>query len=79
MKVTEELDSLRVLALEPIEFVLAPKYLALIAMALVRVHLGDQHSQARLVVRDWIHSRRQLSLALLSLLVECLLRNRGSC
>jgi phospholipid/cholesterol/gamma-HCH transport system permease protein len=28
MKVTEELDSLRVLALEPIEFVLAPKYLA---------------------------------------------------
>jgi len=28
MKVTEELDSLRVMALEPIEFVLAPKYLA---------------------------------------------------
>lgn len=27
MKVTEELDSLRVMALEPIEFVLAPKYL----------------------------------------------------
>jgi len=33
MKVTEELDSLRVMALEPIEFVLAPKYLA----ALIRV------------------------------------------
>ena len=30
MKVTEELDSLRVMALEPIEFVLAPKYLAAI-------------------------------------------------
>ena len=28
MKVTEELDSLRVMALEPIDFVLAPKYLA---------------------------------------------------
>src|SRR6201996_2784561 len=28
MKVTEELDSLRVMELEPIEFVLAPKYLA---------------------------------------------------
>ena len=28
MKVTEELDSLRVMALEPTEFVLAPKYLA---------------------------------------------------
>ena len=28
MKVTEELDSLRVMALEPIEFILAPKYLA---------------------------------------------------
>jgi phospholipid/cholesterol/gamma-HCH transport system permease protein len=28
MKVTEELDSLQVMALEPIEFVLAPKYLA---------------------------------------------------
>jgi phospholipid/cholesterol/gamma-HCH transport system permease protein len=28
MKVTEELDSLRIMALEPIEFVLAPKYLA---------------------------------------------------
>jgi phospholipid/cholesterol/gamma-HCH transport system permease protein len=28
MKVTEELDSLRVMAFEPIEFVLAPKYLA---------------------------------------------------
>jgi phospholipid/cholesterol/gamma-HCH transport system permease protein len=28
MRVTEELDSLRVMALEPIEFVLAPKYLA---------------------------------------------------
>src|ERR1700756_2032921 len=28
MKVTEELDSLRVMALDPIEFVLAPKYLA---------------------------------------------------
>jgi phospholipid/cholesterol/gamma-HCH transport system permease protein len=28
MKVTEELDSLKVMALEPIEFVLAPKYLA---------------------------------------------------
>jgi phospholipid/cholesterol/gamma-HCH transport system permease protein len=28
MKVTEELDSLRVMALEPLEFVLAPKYLA---------------------------------------------------
>lgn len=28
MKVTEELDALRVMALEPIEFVLAPKYLA---------------------------------------------------
>ncbi len=28
MKVTEELDSLRVMALEPVEFVLAPKYLA---------------------------------------------------
>ncbi len=28
MKVTEELDSLRVMALEPIEFVMAPKYLA---------------------------------------------------
>ena len=28
MKVTEELDSLRVMALEPIEFVLAPKFLA---------------------------------------------------
>src|SRR5262249_351957 len=28
MKGTEELDSLRVMALEPIEFVLAPKYLA---------------------------------------------------
>jgi len=28
MKVTEELDSLRVMALEPIEFVVAPKYLA---------------------------------------------------
>jgi phospholipid/cholesterol/gamma-HCH transport system permease protein len=28
MKVTEELDSLRVMALEPIEFVIAPKYLA---------------------------------------------------
>jgi phospholipid/cholesterol/gamma-HCH transport system permease protein len=28
MKVTEELDSLRVMAIEPIEFVLAPKYLA---------------------------------------------------
>jgi len=28
MKVTEELDSLRVMAVEPIEFVLAPKYLA---------------------------------------------------
>jgi phospholipid/cholesterol/gamma-HCH transport system permease protein len=28
MKVTEELDSLRVMALEPIELVLAPKYLA---------------------------------------------------
>jgi phospholipid/cholesterol/gamma-HCH transport system permease protein len=28
MKVTEELDSLRVMALEPIEFMLAPKYLA---------------------------------------------------
>ena len=28
MKVTEELDSLEVMALEPIEFVLAPKYLA---------------------------------------------------
>ena len=30
MKVTEELDSLRVMALEPIEFVLAPKYLAML-------------------------------------------------
>jgi phospholipid/cholesterol/gamma-HCH transport system permease protein len=28
MKVTEELDSLRVMALEPVELVLAPKYLA---------------------------------------------------
>jgi len=28
MKVTEELDALRVMALEPIEFLLAPKYLA---------------------------------------------------
>ncbi|HXZ79198.1 MAG TPA: ABC transporter permease [Terriglobales bacterium] len=28
MKVTEELDSLRVMALDPVEFVLAPKYLA---------------------------------------------------
>ena len=28
MKATEELDSLRVMALEPVEFVLAPKYLA---------------------------------------------------
>jgi phospholipid/cholesterol/gamma-HCH transport system permease protein len=28
MKVSEELDSLRVMALEPVEFVLAPKYLA---------------------------------------------------
>ena len=28
MKVTEELDSLRVMAFEPIEFLLAPKYLA---------------------------------------------------
>ncbi|MGD0270086.1 MAG: ABC transporter permease [Candidatus Sulfotelmatobacter sp.] len=28
MKVTEEIDSLRVMALDPIEFVLAPKYLA---------------------------------------------------
>ena len=28
MKVTEELDSLRVMALEPVEFLLAPKYLA---------------------------------------------------
>ncbi len=28
MKVTEELDSLRVMALDPIEFLLAPKYLA---------------------------------------------------
>jgi phospholipid/cholesterol/gamma-HCH transport system permease protein len=28
MKVTEELDSLRVMAIEPVEFVLAPKYLA---------------------------------------------------
>ena len=28
MKVTEELDSLRVMALEPVEFVLVPKYLA---------------------------------------------------
>jgi phospholipid/cholesterol/gamma-HCH transport system permease protein len=28
MKVTEELDSLRVMAFEPVEFVLAPKYLA---------------------------------------------------
>jgi phospholipid/cholesterol/gamma-HCH transport system permease protein len=28
MKVTEELDSLRVMALEPIEFILAPKYVA---------------------------------------------------
>lgn len=28
MKVTEELDALRVMALEPVEFVLAPKYLA---------------------------------------------------
>lgn len=28
MKVTEEIDALRVMALEPIEFVLAPKYLA---------------------------------------------------
>jgi len=28
MKVTEELDSLRVMALEPVEFILAPKYLA---------------------------------------------------
>src|SRR5262245_11588216 len=28
MKVTEELDSLRVMSLEPVEFVLAPKYLA---------------------------------------------------
>src|ERR1700721_3232076 len=28
MKVTEELDSLRVMALEPVEFGLAPKYLA---------------------------------------------------
>jgi phospholipid/cholesterol/gamma-HCH transport system permease protein len=28
MKVTEELDSLRVMALEPIEFLLAPKYMA---------------------------------------------------
>src|SRR6201981_521840 len=28
MKVTEELDSLRVMALEPIEFILGPKYLA---------------------------------------------------
>jgi phospholipid/cholesterol/gamma-HCH transport system permease protein len=28
MKVTEEIDSLKVMALEPIEFVLAPKYLA---------------------------------------------------
>jgi len=28
MKVTEELDSLRVMALDPIEFILAPKYLA---------------------------------------------------
>src|SRR5262250_1710317 len=28
MKVTEELDSLRIMALEPVEFLLAPKYLA---------------------------------------------------
>jgi len=28
MKVTEEIDSLRVMAFEPVEFVLAPKYLA---------------------------------------------------
>ena len=28
MKVTEELDSLRVMALEPVEFILAPKFLA---------------------------------------------------
>ncbi|MGA2416518.1 MAG: ABC transporter permease [Candidatus Sulfotelmatobacter sp.] len=28
MKVTEEIDSLRVMALDPIEFILAPKYLA---------------------------------------------------
>jgi len=33
MKVTEELDSLQVMALEPVEFVLAPKYLA----ALIRI------------------------------------------
>ena len=28
MKVTEEIDALRVMALEPVEFILAPKYLA---------------------------------------------------
>jgi len=34
MKVTEEIDALRVMAFEPIEFVLAPKYLA----AMIMVH-----------------------------------------
>ena len=33
MKVTEELDSLRVMALEPVEFLLAPKYLAALISA----------------------------------------------
>ena len=33
MKVTEELDSLRVMALEPVEFVLAPKYFAALISA----------------------------------------------
>jgi phospholipid/cholesterol/gamma-HCH transport system permease protein len=41
MKVTEEIDSLRVMAFEPVEFVLAPKYLAaLVAVPCLSVVSG---------------------------------------
>lgn len=50
MKVTEELDSLRVMALEPVEFILAPKYLA----ALISVPCLSIISNACGIFAGWL-------------------------
>jgi phospholipid/cholesterol/gamma-HCH transport system permease protein len=50
MKVTEEIDALRVMALDPIEFVLAPKYLA----ALIAVPCLSIMSNVCGIVAGWL-------------------------
>jgi phospholipid/cholesterol/gamma-HCH transport system permease protein len=50
MKVTEEIDALRVMALDPVEFVLAPKYLA----ALVAVPCLSILSNVCGIVAGWL-------------------------